>query len=247
MSKIIDFHCHLDKGSPGRVLDLQARYPVETSVIHPAFEDFKDLAGYHDRVAKMVQANAGKIEAFIGIDFKKDPEEIITTIDHVGAKGVKIHPILQDIEINDKDFMAPFMEVINKHHVPVYVHTDKPGVPDFLKYKTTLKNDFGRISKNFPGVTFIMGHAGNNDSYLDAKLLFSLRPNTLVETSLAPVPSEFEKMIKQAEGGENRILFGSNEPYSSFAVELKKIEVLNITPGQRENILHDNARRVLGP
>ncbi|MHA1794401.1 MAG: amidohydrolase family protein [Promethearchaeota archaeon] len=243
MDGIIDFHCHLKDHSEKHLLE-EPRISVR--VVHPAFEDFNHLEKYHETIAKILEKYAGKLKAFIGIDFNKEPEKILDDIAFVGAAGIKIHPLLQGIKIQDKEFMKPFMSVIKKSKLPLYVHTDHPGVPIYYKYRTLLKSRFGRLAKNFPDVNpIIMGHAGNNDSYLDAKDVIVRRDNVLVETSLSPVPSEIEKIVKRVNNGENRILFGSNEPYSSFQVEVKKIEILSITDEQKRKILSENARRLL--
>ncbi|MBD3188103.1 amidohydrolase family protein [Candidatus Bathyarchaeota archaeon] len=239
---IIDFHCHALKRSVDHLVD---RENVVTSVIHPAFDDFDDLESYHDFAREVIQDHGGRILAFIGIDFSKDPINIREDFEHVNASGIKIHPILQDIPVNKKEFMKPFMDVIEGLDVPVYVHTDHPGVPIYNKYRPLLKSRFGRFAKHFPSCKLVMGHAGNNDSYLLAKEVLELRNNTLVETSLLPVPSELEKISTRVENGNNRILFGSNEPYSSFQVELKKIEILSLSKNEKRAILHDNARRLL--
>ena len=244
---IIDFHCHLDiNGSIDHLNAIQDKFGVDISVIHPGFDDFRNLSTYHENIKNILREGTDTFKAFIGIDFKNKPEAIADIFHEIGASGVKIHPILQGIEIHNKEFMAPFMAVLKQLDAPVYVHTDHPGVPNYRKYRTLLKSRFGRFAKKFPDQgKLIMGHAGNNDSYLDAKHVFKLRGNTYVETSLAPVPSEFEKMINRVEGGENRILFGSNVQYCSFEVELKKIHVLNITEKQKQKILFENAKRLL--
>ncbi|MHA1683445.1 MAG: amidohydrolase family protein [Promethearchaeota archaeon] len=242
--KIIDFHAHAKDGSVEHLVNRDA---VETSVIHPAFEDFKELEAYHARASRALREYPDRLAVFIGIDFTKEPDHVSEIFDEVGASGIKIHPLLQDFPINNKEFMEPFMGVISRLKTNLYVHTDHPGTPIYNKYRPLLKSKFGRFAKYFPEQeVIIMGHAGNNDSYLLAKEVMKMRKNVVVETSLAPVPSEFEKMIERIEHGEKRIIFGSNEPYSSIDVELKKIDILDITENQKRMILHDNGRRLLG-
>ncbi|MHA1714943.1 MAG: amidohydrolase family protein [Promethearchaeota archaeon] len=243
---IIDFHCHLKNGGVDYLESLKKKYNVECFILHPAFKDFNELSKYHDTVSRILEQEPDEFKAFIGIDFSKDPDVIIEDFHMVGASGIKIHPLIQGISIHDKNFMAPFMSVLKSLKAPVYVHTDHPGVPDYRKYRTLLKSRFGRFAKHFPDHdVLIMGHAGNSDSYLDAKEVLKFRINVYVETSLAPVPSEFEKMVKMVPDGENRLLFGSNEPYSAFQVEFKKIEVLSLSNVQKRKILYENARRLL--
>ncbi|MFX0099550.1 MAG: amidohydrolase family protein [Candidatus Hodarchaeota archaeon] len=246
-SQIIDFHCHLKDGKFEHLLKVQASHGVQMSIIHPAFKEFDALDAYHEDASRACGKHPDKLGCFIGINFSKDPESIASDFNALeGALGVKIHPLLQEIQINDKEFMAPYMAVIKKLDVPVYVHTDHPGVPDYQKYRNLLKSKFGRFAKNFPEHDrIIAGHAGNNDNYLVMKEVLKLRKNVYVETSLAPVPTEFEKMVKRIEGGEDKVLFGSNMPYCSIDVELKKIEILNISSEQKNKILQINARRVL--
>jgi len=188
---------------------------------------------YHNKI---------QLNLFIPIIFNHSPADFERAINQYHPQGVKIHP-LQNFSIS-KAQLEPYLEIVQKNKIPLYIHTDWVPSAEFGKYRINLNETFGKITDMYPGITFIMGHAGNSDSWVNIWKLLQKRPNVYVETSMAPSPGELEKIVQKI--GPNRILFGSNFPFCEPNVELMKIIMLNhVSDEEKNQIVYNNALKIM--
>lgn len=272
-SIVVDFHRHLPAGylnvdvsvgaGAGMSADLVAdqrragmaefhrylrAFRVAHVVLHPCFQagDFADLPGYYARVAEFLAdlppGRRAMVSTFGGVDFTRDPAAILAAVRRHDLAGLKLHP-RQGFTV-DRATLAPYCEVIQHAGKPVYVHTDWVPSTAYKRRKVTLVHKMRTLARLLPGVPVVLGHAGNSDSYLAIHKVLAKCSNVLVETSMAPTPSELEKAARRF--GAHRLLFGSNAPLCAPAKELKTVEVLRVALSEREQVLGRNAARLLG-
>ena len=253
---LFDFHRHMG----GEIVDDLKRFGIEGMCLMPSWKtpdmidfsapaenDFTDTESYlqdlEDIGSELKKGGwMGKIYRFVPLDFSRDPENLSSVIQRTRAAGVKIHP-LQNFPIT-RDFLEPYMKVLEEHDAILYVHTDWVPSTEWKKTKNLMKETFGNIAGWFTGIPIILGHAGNNDSYVNIWKWVKKYPHVYVETSLSPAPQEIEKIKRH--GGVDRILFGSNHPYSSTAVELQKILKMNyFNEEEKAQVLRENAVALL--
>lgn len=168
--------------------------------------------------------------------------ELNKVIDY-GIFGLKIHPIIQNIHPESELFLN-VMEEYSKYNKPVFLHTGSSSVV-FRKhsnYEFGNVNNYEKVVKNFPNITFIFGHMGNNTP-LDAIELSKKYSNIILETSY-----QNNKIIKKAINtiGSSRIIFGSDFPYSRQKFALKEIYKLKLNNSDKENILYKNIKFLIG-
>ncbi|MHA1821775.1 MAG: amidohydrolase family protein [Promethearchaeota archaeon] len=264
---VFDFHAHLEPNLPiDSFMKERNKFSIEGICIMPSWKklgqfnfaekypnDFLEPDNYLKNLDMMIKELEqteggtgwrGDIYKFIPIDFKKDAGHLEEIIENVNPAGVKIHP-LQDFPI-DRRFLEPYFKVVQEHDLLLYIHTDWVPTTEWHKVKNLLPETFERIAKWFPDFTIIMGHAGNNDSYVNVWKILKKYKNVVIETSLSPAPQEIEKVKKHIKDGYKRILFGSNFPFSSTGVELTKIFKMNyFTHEEKEAILRVNAKNLL--
>ncbi len=245
---LIDSHRHLPFTEPSEeaiseLLAFFEKYQIFKACIYPSIQadDFSDLSKYYKRLDQTLTKGgkhlAGKILKFGAIDFTKTPHQVEQVIEKHQLKGLKLHP-LQNFEI-DKEVLMPYLEILENHQLPLYIHSDWVPTTEYKKRKVILEKTIGKVASFVPEIPVIMGHAGNSDSYRDIHKVLKKHSNVILETSMAPTSAELEKAIWKH--GARRVIFGSNEPYCAFDKELKMIEVLNISLPEKKLILGKNA------
>jgi hypothetical protein len=247
---IFDFHCHYAPKIENYLRTYQikgiALMPSWRTLDHSMKNDFVDIPAYLDKTlgATSQLRNfkiAEEITPVIPIDFTQPPQNLRMNLDHIQPAGIKLHP-LQEFPI-DPSFLDPYFTIIRQEHLFVYVHTDWVPSTEFGKYRITLNENFGHLAKFYPDIPFIMGHSGNSDSWVNIWKLMKKYPNTLCESSMAPSSGELEKVITKL--GIDRVLFGSNFPFCSPAVEITKIHLMpGLTRKDREQILYENGSKL---
>ncbi len=169
--------------------------------------------------------------------FRFDPKNI--TVEELEEylplfKGVKLHPRLEDFDPLDERF-AKIFEVIEKHRIPILIHTRKENNdhsdPDRLL----------SLVEKYKGINFIFGHFANAVESVIGRT--KDLPNLFLETSIVSSPKIIEMAVKKC--GSEKILFGSDFPYSDQELELQKVLRAEISFADKENILYRNALRLL--
>lgn len=251
---IIDFHRHLSDhcGEEAQNYNIKeiCLMPSWTTVeqfrekVKP-INDFTQPELFLSRLENFYQNSHGwhgKIYPFIPIDFNKSSDNLVTLIEKYHPTGIKIHP-LQNFPI-EQEFLSPYMKIIEAQNLITYIHTDWTPSTEFNKNRPTIFSTFGKIAKTFPNITFIMGHAGNADSFAFAANIIKKHPNCYAESSISPSTWQLERIIRQAD--PTRLLFGSNSPFCNAAVEIYKIQTLfKVTEEQKQAIFYINAKNLL--
>ena len=133
------------------------------------------------------------------------------------------------------DLMQIF-KVIEKQNIPLLIHTRKENNdnsdPDRLL----------ALVEKYKGINFIFGHFANAVESVIEKAKSS--PNLFLETSIVSSPKIIEMAVKKC--GSEKILFGSDFPYSDQELELQKVLRSEISSRDKENILYRNALTLLG-
>lgn len=165
-----------------------------------------------------------------------------------GAKGLKLHPIIQNVSLED-DRMAAATELFGKKGLPVNIHVGIGSYyrPDSPWAKIT-NPEFGdpkyfyAFAKRFPQYTLIAAHscwiaedlakntAGCDKVYVDT----SFCPATLVQKGVEVL-------------GADKVMYGTDYPFSSMECCARIIEdAFPDDPEMREKIFYKNAAKILG-
>lgn len=177
----------------------------------------------------------------------------------LGFKGIKIHPVYQDVNINDPGFLR-ILEKAGELDLLVTMHAGEdigyPGVD-----RCSAKKIADALSKVGP-VKLICAHMGawrewervaeclaHTSAMLDTA--FSLGRLTPLEadyytTEQLHMLSEeaFCSLVRAF--GSQRILFGSDSPWADQGAEVSAIRALPLSQEEKDNILGNNACRLLG-
>lgn len=192
-----------------------------------------------------------RIIPFTGVDLRLSIPEMEKKLEADiarGAKGLKLHPIMQNVSLED-DRYAAATEVFGKRGMPVNIHVGigsyyRPDSP-WSKVTNPLFGDpkyFYAFAKRFPDYVLIAAHSctiaedlAKNTAGCD---------NVYVDTSFCSADL-VRKGVELL--GEDRVMYGTDYPFSSMVFCVKIID--DAFPNNediREKLFYKNSARILG-
>ena len=183
---------------------------------------------------------------FGSVDFTKDniKDQVKRQLD-MGAKGFKIHPILQRVKA-DSPKMHEMMSACPDGTV-ILAHT---GYSDYYtkKYQHMQKIEYGdfasfaKLASDFPKINFVAAHAGLRELEDAISALPQLK-NVWVDITFQSSRS-IKKMIKSF--GADRVLYASDWPYGFQKTAIKCVKkAVNGDKELIDKIFHKNAEELL--
>ena len=245
MLKKIDAACHLGYDplhevgvDRPRLTETLDRNEVEKAVLLPMGEGYIHRFREHNRELDRIVSKSQRflyfctVNPWFGESARKELEESFTLR---SAAGVAFDTARQGLYI-DSPMIDPFIEIAARHEKPVYFFT---GIPVFA-----LPLNLANLARRFPEVTFIMGAMGVSDYWGDIIPSFRLCGNLYLETSVnTNVPAVLESFVD--EFGDEKILFGTNFPFTDYVMECEKIEKAGISENSMERIFFRNSCELL--
>lgn len=159
-----------------------------------------------------------------------------------GFKGVKLHPDYQGFMADEKRMM-PLYEALRDEGLMVLFHAGMDiGLPSPIHCTPLM---IKKVLSEVKGLNIIAAHMGSHALWHDAEeLLCGL--NVFFDTSYSYYilgKEGMERMIKKH--GAERILFGTDSPWTSADEETERIASLDLPAGDIDKILYGNALSLL--
>ena len=161
-----------------------------------------------------------------------------------GAKVMKLHPTVQRFYPDDPD-MSEVYALAEKLGLVIFFHGGRAGIEPESSHRYAMPRHYESAIANFPGLQFILGHAGARDG--QAMLDLALRYSNAWLGIHGQGVSRLEEIVQRTEG--ERVLFGSDWPFYHIGVSLAKVLMVTEDPGRRvirQAILRDNALGLFG-
>jgi predicted TIM-barrel fold metal-dependent hydrolase len=190
----------------------------------------------------------------------KESVRRIKTLVAFGIKGIKFsHQIPMGFSI-DKLIGHPLMKIVQDNDLIFMIHTGTGKEPGSHEINTTL-NYAIKVARKYPDIRFILCHLGRlHQSLIEALSLENVHLDTSALsmqrkwkefTAIEPI-SMFENLtpIKVIEklvsiGQEDKIVFGSDEPYTVYENEIPPIKEAEITNSAKRKIFYENIKNIL--
>lgn len=173
---------------------------------------------------------------------RRRPKEKLEEQLHTGARGLKLHPQLQQFMPAAPAAMELY-KLAASERVPVLWHCGPVGIELASARKFVQIPNYEQPLAEHPDTTFILGHAGA--MACDQAIRLQRRyANAYLEVSCISL-AQMRQVV--AEADPDRIVYGTDWPFYHHGLALAK--VLVATEGQpalRRKILHDNAAKLLG-
>ena len=176
------------------------------------------------------------------------PAHIRDMVENHGARGIKLHPVLQELYVDDKA-MWPIYETCQELGIPVLSHSgparggEPYGVP----------RAFAGPLAAFPGLTFVLAHMGGG-TWQQALEIAQTYPNAFFDCCEiiqwtggpdAPTDRQLAQLIKEI--GPDRVMMGSDFPWYDLDHNVDRImELPVLSKEEKEGMLGANAERILG-
>jgi len=160
-----------------------------------------------------------------------------------GIKGVKLHPMYQGFFIDDRK-MYPLYQLIEHFGFFVVFHTGYD-----IAFPGNTQADVERvrtIADQFRELVIVTTHVGGWRQWDRAGILGRCE-NVYTETSMALTEmSDAAFMQIVSEFDEDRVLFGSDSPWTDQKEMLDRTLLLRMSERRREKMLYRNAATLLG-
>jgi len=161
-----------------------------------------------------------------------------------GIRGVKLHPDYVRVELSDPRY-DEILSLLSERGMFTVVHTGfDPVSPDKVHATPEMLLE---VTKKYKNLKFIAAHMGG---FMQSEKVLSLLVGTNIyfDTSLSSIrQTEHETLYKILENhDENRILFGTDTPWTDPAAEIAFIENAPISDEKKAKIFYKNAKALLG-
>lgn len=192
------------------------------------------------------EQNKGKIISFGSVH--PDAEDAFSELERIksmGLKGVKLHPDYQGFEIDEERLFPLYRKIAELGLICVF-HTGWDCYsPDHVHAAPEMSL---RAHKAVPELTMVLAHLGGNQRWDEVEeVLAGAEGSLYFDTSMLAGYIRDEqayRIIKKH--GADRILLGSDCPWSTAAASAELIGRLPLSDEEKELIFHKNAERLLG-
>jgi predicted TIM-barrel fold metal-dependent hydrolase len=239
---IIDAHCHAGHGDgftgPWDTVAPLARYlrrcdeaGIGVTNLLAAFHS--DYAAANEEVGRIVAGRPGRFTAFAFVHAERDRGRILPmvrrAVEELGFLGIKVHRL-------DARISREVCEAARALRVPVLY--DVAGEVSAIEL----------FAAEYRDVDFVIPHLGSFADDWSAQAAFCAvladRPNVYTDTSGVRRFDLLLRAVRRA--GPGKVLFGSDGPWLHPGLELEKVRLLKLPPGDEALVLGGNFSRLTG-
>jgi predicted TIM-barrel fold metal-dependent hydrolase len=258
LSRIIDIHAHAfpeeiawkavkhigshysinmyGKGIISDLMESAERSGVDYMVIHSTATKATQVKNVNDWVAAHAK---GKFIGFGTLhpdmdDIEGEFERIIS----LGLKGIKLHPDFQGFDADDAKMDRIYSLIENR--LPLLIHAGDENLDSSSPQRLS------NVLEKFPGLTMIAAHLGGFKNWNEAMDCL-IGKNLYLDTSSAIqyLDKDFAVRIIKTHGTD-KVVFGTDYPSMYHQMELEAFHKLDLNDQEKEDILYNNAARLLG-
>ena len=177
--------------------------------------------------------------------------EEMRRVKNYGLKGIKIHPVYQDTNLDDIKFLR-IIDCAAENDLIVVTHAGLDiGFPGVVRCSPQMAKKV--VEEVGSGLKFVLAHMGGWKNWSEVLKILS-GTGIFIDTSFSTgkiVPDElklldaeeFMEFVKTF--GAERILFGTDSPWTSARTSIEFIKNLPLGDAEKEKILGLNAKELL--
>lgn len=212
---------------------------VAVSVMQPVATKPSQVAGINDWAASITSERLVPFGA-MHPDLE-DPAAEIARMAALGLRGLKLHPEHQGFA-PDEPRLAAIYEAAIEHDLTVFFHA---GADELHETMRGTPASFATVLDGFPQLRLVLAHLGGFRVWNEVAEILVGRDVCLdTAYTLGHLPDADFVEIVHAHGPE-RVLFGSDGPWTDAAEEIAWLRRLPLREGVVEAILGGNAERLL--
>lgn len=186
-----------------------------------------------------------------------DWKQQLHTLAENGCKGIKIHPVYQGVDLDDVRYLRTLDEAAALGMIVVTHTGDDIGFPGVVHCSPAMAR---KVLDTLGPVKLVLAHMGGWNCWKEAEELLCGQ-NVWLDTSFSagtikrradaedrgevPVLSDraFLGLIRSF--GADRILFGTDSPWTDQKTAVEHLLQIGLTPGETEKIFFGNAKKLL--
>lgn len=252
--------CPFSDGTVSGLADSMERAGVDWSVVLPVATNPRQVPHVNDASARLCQEERGRGILSFGCMHPDFPDwrAELARIAGMGLKGIKLHPVYQDVDLDDPRFLR-ILERAAEVGLLVITHAGLDvGFPGKVKCSPEMVL---RALKQVGPVPLILAHMGGWRCWEQVEELLaetcvrldtafslgSMTPNGdgFYRPEDLPLLGEdqFLRMVRRF--GAERVLFGTDSPWGDQSADLARLRALPLTGAERDAILGGNAQKLL--
>ncbi len=241
---IIDAHAHCDVRfgwvhTPEVIIRVMDEGGIDKACVTGLADIPGDDPDAYDRFVSALRAHPERLAAgYLRVNpwYGQTARDLfVRSVREDGIRGMKLHPTTIILPPNAPE-VIDFVRLAGAEGVPVLFHSgDDPNA---------LPLQIGQCAAEAPETNIIMGHMGGVFYWEDALRVAERHPNVYLDPSGNPLP-DIVRLGVDAVGAE-RVVFGTDMPAMHPSVELKKIELANLTEDERALVCAGNIARLMG-
>ena len=174
----------------------------------------------------------------------ENKREELTRLKDAGIKGIKLHPDYVGIELSDPRYDEIF-SLLCEYGMFCVVHAGYDPISPEKQHATP--EMFRAVIDKYPDLKLVAAHTGGF-SNADGVLKHLVGTNIYLDTSLSSLREGEKELLYKilSTHDENRLLFGTDTPWTEPASEIEFIKNAPISDERREKIFFKNALKLLG-
>ena len=242
----------------GLISDM-AEKGIDLSICLPVITNPRHTISINNYAIDVNTRYKGKLISFGGIhpDYDDNLNEIDRLIDN-GIIGIKLHPVYQACDIANEKYLSVMEYALRKGmYITIHAGLD-PGFPGDKKSSVDRLYEMLKKLKerNVSTSRIILAHTGGlyewedvlekiagSDVYFDMSMTLGKMINRDGVVTDLSSNELFEKIVKKH--GSNKILAGSDNPWTNSKDIIININKLNLSDDEKEDILFKNALGIL--
>jgi predicted TIM-barrel fold metal-dependent hydrolase len=212
----------------------QAMQAVDRAIVFGLRAQHVGLVVPNDYIAEYVGQHSQKLIGFASIDPNETGylDELRRAVEDLKLRGLKLGPIYQNFHPLDERIL-PVYEYCQRNHLPIIIHqgtTFPRRAP--LKFASPLLLE--DVALAYPELVMVIAHLGH-PWIAETIILIRKHPNLYADLSaLHYRPWQFYNgmMLAAEYGVMEKILFGSDYPFTTPEATLKALREINNIPGR---------------
>jgi len=214
---------------------------IDISVVQPVVTKQSQMRKANEWVANL---RSGRFIGFGGIyphtdDYRRD----IDFVADLGLRGLKFHAEYQDFVLDDPYMLKIYDYALSKGLILLH-HAGYD--PAFKPPFGSSPRQFARVVDAMRGGVIVAAHLGGHAQWDDVETYLVGR-GIYLDTSMGFSYYTHDQFLRiVANHGSDRILFGSDAPWSNAGDEMEQLRSLPLEETDVDAILGGNAKRILG-
>lgn len=233
-------HPDFDATLPG-LLESMRRAGITASLNLPLVNSPENTRGVNQWAARNNQAPIYSLGSIHPAD--PHPAETLAWVRSLGLKGIKMHPEYQQFSFNDPS-LEPIWQGCIDNDLFLLTHggADIAFAPPPMSDPVSL----AAFHRRYPSLKLVIAHLGSWGMWQETRThLVGLPVYLDLAFVCGMIPDDELVAIIRAHGAE-RILFGTDAPWRSQKETLDHFLTLDLSTDAQDNILYNNAVKLLG-